>query len=187
MKSDQRRWNARYREGQFSREPSDIVKRFCSEAPRGRALDIAAGKGRNSIFLGKMGFEVEALDISPVALRGLGRFARVSPICVDFDSHDIPENRYSLIVNIRFLHRRLFPQIIEGLCPGGLLIFETYLIDAGKAHPNGHHRDYLLRRNELLRSFLPLRIIYYRERDGVGGGQEDRPLASLVGIKQAGA
>jgi SAM-dependent methyltransferase len=164
------------------------VKRFYRAAPPGRALDVAAGKGRNSIFLGKMGVEVAALDISHVALQGLHRFERVSPLCVDLDLFDIPQERYSLIVNIRFLNRRLFPQIIEGLCAGGVLIFETYLMGADPAHPDGHNRDYLLRRNELLRSFLPLRILYYREVDAAGDdGEEGRPLASLVGVKGTGA
>jgi SAM-dependent methyltransferase len=183
LKSDQIRWNQRYREGPFSSEASGIVKRFSKAAPMGHALDIAAGKGRNSIFLGKMGFEVEALDISQVALAGLQRFERVRPVCADFDSFDIPENRYSLIVNIRFLHRRLFPQIIEGLLPGGVLIFETYMMGPDPAHPGDHNRDYMLRRNELLRAFLPLRILYYREVDAGDDAEEGRPLASLVGVK----
>ncbi len=183
MKSDQTRWNQRYRAGEFSSDPSDIVKRFHRTAPRGRALDIAAGKGRNSIFLGKMGFDVDAVDISHVALHRLGRFEGVRPVCVDLDSFDIPGGRYGLILNIRFLHRRLFPQIIEGLVPGGVLIFETYLMAVDPAHPDGHNREYMLRSNELLRAFLPLRILYYREVDAGESGEEGRPLASLVGVK----
>lgn len=36
--------------------------------PRGRVLDIAMGAGRNAIYLAKMGFEVEGVDISGEAV-----------------------------------------------------------------------------------------------------------------------
>ncbi len=33
--------------------------------PKGRALDVAMGYGRNAVFLAQAGFEVEGVDISP--------------------------------------------------------------------------------------------------------------------------
>jgi len=91
------------------------------------------------------------------------RHSNLHPICADLDGFDIPENRYSLILNIRFLNRRLFPYIRDGLVAGGVLIFETYLYSPAAEETDPMCRDYLLRSNELLHAFLPLKILYYRE------------------------
>ncbi|MFH0724888.1 MAG: methyltransferase domain-containing protein [Pseudomonadota bacterium] len=182
MKQDRERWNQKYAAGDFPQKPSEIVQQFYRLAPMGRALDIAAGSGRNSLFLAEQGFKVEALDISDKGLTGLDKHGNVMPLCVDFDVFDIPMKRYSLILNIRFLQRRLFPQIIEALTDGGLLIFETYLVWKDKEPESAHRRDFMLRANELLHSFLPLRIIHYQETVP-GDSEEDRPIACLVAIK----
>jgi hypothetical protein len=80
----------------------------------------------------------------------------------------------------------LFPQIREGLRPGGLLIFETLLEMPGDAGHGEHCRDYFLRPNELLHSFLALRVLHYHE-EGDTGQDEHRRLASLVAVRLASA
>ncbi len=166
MKGDRHRWNERYQKKRFSTDPAEIVTRFADLAPRGRALDLAAGNGRNSRFLAAAGFVVDALDVSDVGLGPLaGADPDIHPVCIDLDRFDIPAERYSLIVNVRFLSRRLFPLIREGLAPGGLLIFQSYLETDHPAAAAPSCRDYLLRENELLHAFLPLRIIFYREAE----------------------
>ena len=183
MENDRIKWNRRHLQRPAPEGPADIVAEFSPLAPPGRALDIAAGLGKNAVYLARQGFDVEAVDISDAALtRYAHAHPRLSCVCADLDLFNIPPARYSLILNIRFLHRRFFPQIIEGLIPGGILIFETWI-----RHPEAPSRgpvcqDYLLRENELLRAFLPLRILCYRESPRVEGG---RPalMASLVGVK----
>jgi SAM-dependent methyltransferase len=179
MESDRKRWNRRYRERESPEAPAAIVREFFPLAAPGRALDIAAGTGRNARFLAERGFTVDAVDISDVAadrLRGL--HPRVNAIRADLDRYTIAGERYQLVVNIRFLLRRLFPYLVEGLAPGGLLIFETFI----EAPPGGDgpaNRDYLLRENELLHAFLSLRILWYREQEEQGEGGPYR-IASLV-------
>lgn len=184
MHRDRQRWNERYRNKQFSSDPSAIVKKYYTLAKTGRALDIAAGTGRNAIYLAHKGFTVEAVDISDVALRDLTvHHTNLHLLCADLDDFEIPESRYTLILNIRYLNRRLFPQIQEGLIPGGILIFETYLDPPPEADPGAFCRDYLLRTNELLHAFLPLNIIYYAEQ--VSEETDDtRRVASLVAMKK---
>jgi len=180
MQSDRQKWNEKYRHEAFSSDPTPLVKKYAGLAPEGRALDIAAGSGRNALYLAQKGFSVDALDVSDVALQNMsGRHPKIYPVCIDMDSFDIPGERYSLIVNIRFLNRRLFPYIREGLIPGGILLFETYL-DGPTQEANGPTcRDYLLRENELLHAFLSLKILFYEERKHRRHG-ENRHLASLV-------
>ena len=183
MQKDREKWNKRYRTESHSQEPSPIVEKYCRLAPEGRALDIATGNGRNAIFLAKQGIEVDAVDISDEALARLsGCHPRLHPICADLDTFEIAENRYSLILNIRFLSRRLFPYIKDGLIPGGLLIFETYLNDPSGESNESFCRDYLLRSNELLCAFLSLRILFYEEELSRNADNQ-RPVASLVAVK----
>jgi SAM-dependent methyltransferase len=184
MISDRLKWNQKYRQKDYPSEPSGIVKDFFGLARGKAALDIAAGTGRNALFLAGLGFTVDAVDISDAALALLsGCHRAVRTICADLDTFDLPVKRYDLILNILFLNRRLFPQICEGLKPGGLLIFETLLEQPGRDEPSGHRRDYFLRENELLHSFLSLRILYYREQCATGQ-DPSRRLASLVAVRE---
>lgn len=183
MEEDRIRWNEKYRRRRYSRTPTDIVVRHFSLAGRGRALDLAAGTGKNALFLAEKGFEVDAVDISDVAMDDLaGRHPRVHAHCVDLDGYRIPRRRYRLVVNIRYLNRALFPGIVEALVPGGLLIFETF-IGGPQAGDPGMRRDYLLRENELLHAFLSLRILRYAEKS-VAPSEGPDQVASLVARKR---
>jgi len=183
MRRDRAKWNEKYRRQDYPTEPSAIVKDFFSWAPGRMALDIAAGSGRNALFLAMQGFTVDAVDISEegLALFG-GRHAGVRPICADLDTFDIPTERYDLILNTLYLNRRLFPQIRDGLRPGGLLIFQTLLEMPGGTGHGEHCRDYFLKPNELLHGFLSLRVLHYHEECDTGQ-DEHRWLASLVAVR----
>jgi SAM-dependent methyltransferase len=183
MREDRIRWNRKYAEREWPAEPSAIVSRFFYLARPGLALDIAAGTGRNALFLAGRGFEVVAADIAEEGLRRLaGVHDKVHPLCVDLDAYDIPEGRFHLIINIMFLSRRLFPHIIHGLARGGLMIFETF-IDFPAGGSRRHSRDYRLDENELLRAFLPLHVLYYEETEKSTDEGQAR-IASLVAEKR---
>ena len=92
-----------------------------------RALDIACGMGRNSRYLASCGFDVDAIDISSLAIESLQGVANIHPKEVDLDSYKLPKDRYDLIVCTYYLNRDLFPQMIEALRDGGVLIFETFV------------------------------------------------------------
>lgn len=183
MKQDRIKWNKKHAEKAPGKFIPDIVRDFCGHAPAGLALDIACGTGAVSLYLANTGFQVDAVDISDVAL---AQFAKRHPgirvICTDLDVFDLTVAHYSLIVNLRYLNRRLFPQIIRALKPGGLLIFETFMHASNKALDRGFKREYLLEANELRDAFATLDILHYAETDS---GCEDTParLASLVGKK----
>ena len=156
-------------------DPSSILVKYWALAACGNALDRACGNGRNSLFLAEKGFSVDAVDISTVATNHLaGRHPKIKVICQDIDDWEIPQNRYELIVNIRFLDRRLFPMIWKGLKTGGVLIFESFM--------DGKRDEYCLEPNELLRAFHSLHIVYYEEKKSNHLEKFDR-IASLVAIK----
>ncbi|MBL0715970.1 MAG: methyltransferase domain-containing protein [Desulfosarcina sp.] len=186
MLSERLQWNRKYRRETFAAHPSPIVETYARLAPVGRALDVACGNGRNACYLAGLGFAVDAVDI---AVEGLNRFvcrhAGIHRICADLDLFDIPRGRYSLIVNIRYLNRRLFPALREGLCRGGLLIFESYRTEPAGTTSGPHRSEHLLRPDELRKAFSPLRIIAYQEHPS---RQEDTPSmkASMVAIRPDG-
>ena len=180
---DRIRWNEKYSEKKYPDSPSEIVEKFSHLADKGFALDIAAGNGRNAIFLANQGFVCDAVDVSDRAVAEIsGKHAGVNAFCADLDSYEIPDDRYSLILNIRYLNRRLFPCIKEALIPGGILIFETYMKGEDNEVFPVSCRDYLLRSNELLHAFLSLQILYYEEKN-VETCRGPGRIASLVGRK----
>ena len=118
---------------------------------------------------------------------GLRQFAgthpRVRCVCVDLERYFPARRRYSLVINIKYLSRRLFPYIQEALLPGGVLLFETFL-EGGRRPPRKPFcPDHLLRSNELLRAFLSMQILFYRERQHAADRQP-YPLATLVAVRR---
>jgi SAM-dependent methyltransferase len=186
--TDKARWEARYLSAsRFPREPSAFLRENRDALPpRGLALDLAAGAGRNSVFLARQGLEVIALDISERALRQCLQLAgerrtAVQAAVVDLDDFDIPEDSFDCIVNFNYLQRDLAPRIIEGLKEGGLLIFESLTVEhlRWKADFNP---DFLLRPGELKEMFQDLLLIRCREAT-VRSGQGRRSVASLAARK----
>ena len=176
---DRIKWDAKYLEKPIRTDPSGIVTKYWHLAQPGKALDIASGNGRNSIYLAKKGFVVDAVDISTVASDHLvGRHPNIRVLCADLDNWKIPQNQYDLIINIRFLDRNLFPQIQAGLKAGGILIFESFL--------NGKTDKYCLLTNELLHAFGKFRIIFYEEKKTAPGEKYDQ-MASFVALKTKSA
>ena len=77
-------------------------------------------------FLASLGFSVESVDISQVALENLSHLPNITPICADLDDFTIHQ-KYDVILNSFFLDRRLFTSIINALNPNGLVLFETFI------------------------------------------------------------
>ena len=161
METDRIRWNERYAgdEYQMGLAPSrflaariEQIKALC---PGRRALDIACGEGRNSIFLARHGYHVTAVDISDRGIEKGVRRMRVEGVSVDFRGGDLERyaigERYDLIVNINFLLRELIPREVAALTPGGVILFET-ILDSPRL-PGGHTKQFLLQPGELHRLF----------------------------------
>jgi tellurite methyltransferase len=168
---DQTRWDRQHSSSRGADQPSGYLRQVLeSDAwhiPRGLALDVAAGKGRNAIFLAEMGFTVVGVDISTTALDEARRRAEEKSLEIawheaDLEQIELPTDAYDLIVNFNYLQRSLLPQIRRALKPQGHVIFETYLIDQQAI---GHPKNpaYLLDHQELLDHFRSLRVLCYRE------------------------
>jgi 2-polyprenyl-3-methyl-5-hydroxy-6-metoxy-1,4-benzoquinol methylase len=190
MKADQKRWNDRFgrKEFAFGKEPNPFLKKHIRLLPKGKALDIASGEGRNAVFLAQHGFEVDAVDISEKGLKKAQKLARekgvkINTFPVDLDQHPIKKEQYDLIANFYFLRRRLIPRIKKGLKKGGKVIFETYLLEHRTLGTGGPKQaKYFLKPNELLGLFKDFRILFYREGIFKEGGRR-KAVASLIAEK----
>ncbi|MDQ7047038.1 MAG: methyltransferase domain-containing protein [Sulfurovum sp.] len=127
--ADKKRWNEKYQNNQIPNKPIKFIKEYATLSTGKQALDIACGLGRHSKYLVSLGFEVDALDVSSVAIEGLQNIANIDAKEVDFDTYTLPKERYDLIVCTYFLERKLFPQMIEALKPSGRILLETFLHD----------------------------------------------------------
>ncbi len=118
--------------------------------PGGRVLDLACGSGRHSAWLTKQGFAVLAVDRDAEAVEALppGIERRVA----DLEQGAWPladAGRFDGVVVTNYLHRPLWPHLLEVLAPGGVLIYETFA--AGNETVGKPSRpDFLLQPGELL-------------------------------------
>jgi len=136
-------WNERYRAGQqLFREPSPLVVRFSRDLKPGRALDLASGPGRNSLYLAEQSWRVEALDGSPLAIEILHERAREQNLSIEArvadlesDEFEIQPGAYDLICDCYYLQRSLIPKMRSGVRPGGVVVAIIHLTDAD--HPLG--------------------------------------------------
>jgi tellurite methyltransferase len=149
-------------------EPAKFLQDNIMLLPKGRALDVAMGKGSNAVFLAKMGYEVEGVDISPEAVSDALEEARRAEVTIKAEVADleseyfIKKGAYDVIICFRYLQRSLIPQIKDGLRKGGMVVYETFTIEQARfGRPK--NPDYLLKHNQLLEMFRGFRCLHYWE------------------------
>ncbi len=142
--------------------------------PKGKALDVAAGSGRNALYLASHGFHVNAIDRDEQAMAQLAVTAKQRNLpnltvqTVDLERKteerpEFPKQEYDVIVVCFYLHRALFPALIDSLKPNGVLIYETFTIDNYLRHHHPRRWEFCLAHNELLRLTSTLRVLSYDE------------------------
>ena len=72
-----------------SQDPAQFLIDNIDLLPKGRVLDIAMGTGRNAIYLAKMGFEVEGVDISPEAISAALESAEEAGVMIKLQVADL--------------------------------------------------------------------------------------------------
>ena len=134
---DRQQWDERYSGDGFewSMHPNQFAAAELAGLPPGRALDLAAGEGRNSVWLAERGWSVTAVDFSRVGLdkgRKLSTTHGVADRQVDWVVADLSEyeparEAYELVLIAYLqvdaaLRARVLAGAAAALVPGGTLL-----------------------------------------------------------------
>lgn len=167
---DKIKWDKKYKNTPSlleDRAASKRLENIIDKVNGKKALDIACGAGRNSIFLAKKDFNVDALDISKVALDNLQNkgYKNISTKLIDLEGYKPEKDNYDLIIMTNYLDRDIIPILCESLKKEGVLFIETYMDHPSNTKPNSNP-DFLLKKDEL-KTFFDSRfeIIDYDEFD----------------------
>jgi len=139
---DAKDWDSRYEQTDlmWSQGPNQWIEQVTAELPPGKALDLAAGEGRNAIWLASRGWEATALDFSAVALDRASRIAserlgdgaaRFSTLCEDLFTYTPQPGAYDLVIVVYLQvaadqRTRVLRAAAEAVAPGGTLVVTAH-------------------------------------------------------------
>jgi len=128
----------------------------------GRVLDVASGRGRHTRWLADSGRYVDAVDRDAEALQALQDVPRVQTLHADLEAESWPFDQsevYDAVVVTNYLFRPRFSQLLDLIKPGGVLIYETFMV-GNERFGKPANPDFLLMPGELLKRvdarFTPL-------------------------------
>ncbi len=113
-------------------------------------LDLACGIGRHSRLLAERNHPVLAVDRNSLALAGLVGVSGVETRALELEGENWPlagENFAGIVVT-NYLWRPRFADLLALLAPGGVLIYETFML-GNEAYGKPSNHDFLLRSQEL--------------------------------------
>ena len=197
-------WDDRYSQPGFAygTKPNAFLKSVVDVLPKGRILSLAEGEGRNAVFLAEQGYDVVAVDASPVGLIKAERLARerevsIATVTADLSDFYLGLGAWDGIVSI-FCHlptpvrERVHSAVVAALRPGGTLVLEGYnqhQLRLGTGGPRDLSMLFSL--PDLRKQFAGLELSIAREverevhegpyRNGVGA------VVQIVGHKPSGS
>ena len=147
--------------------PSAWVERFAGLVPPGGpVLDLACGSGRHTRLFLDLGYQVTALDRDIGRLTDLANHTGLEAIEADLETGDpypLAGRVFAGIVVTNYLWRPLFPDLIAGLEPGGVLIYETFA-KGNERFGKPRNPAHLLEPGELLEAVRgTLRVLAYED------------------------
>jgi len=164
-------WDRRYAgtDMLWSAEPNRFLVEEVASLSPGRALDLAAGEGRNAVWLAERGWSVDAVDFSGVALAKARRLAEargveVTWIEADVEQYPIVEREYGLAI-LFYLHlpwermRGVLHRIASAVAPrGSFLLVGHDRTNLERGHGGPGSPDVLYTPDEVARELPGLRI-----------------------------
>jgi 2-polyprenyl-3-methyl-5-hydroxy-6-metoxy-1,4-benzoquinol methylase len=149
----------------FRTTPSAYLERMIAGHTPGKALDVAMGQGRNSVFLAKSGWSVTGYDISTEGMN----LARTNAEKAGVTLHTVPAThaefdygteQWDLIVMVFSFTPMSDPAFLkrvrDGLKPGGMVVVEQFNAPASSPSAKGPA-------NALFKSFEGLRVVDYQD------------------------
>jgi ubiquinone/menaquinone biosynthesis C-methylase UbiE len=171
------KWNEKHKEHlNQKKEPiaNQRLVALSSYFSGGNALDIACGLGGNSLFLAEKNYQVEAIDISDIAINYIQEQAKKRKLEIypqKFDLSDLnklhwPNDSFNIAVMTYYLDRDLFPIVKRIIKENGYFYMETYYQSPQKNQSISN--KYKLLPLELLNEFSEWKILYFEENEHEG-------------------
>ena len=133
--------------------PSDWVRRFAKFVPPGAILDVACGTGRHSRLFLERGHHVVGIDrynAGVIDLLGRPDFDLIEADLESGGNWPTGDREFAAVVVTNYLHRPLFPSLIDAVAQDGCLIYETFG-QGNERHGRPNNPDFLLSPGELLK------------------------------------
>jgi SAM-dependent methyltransferase len=140
---DQLRWNERYAARQPDFRPHPLaVAALALRLPEGPVLELACGPSGSALLAAAAGRQVDAVDVSDVALEQLaaeagrrGVLDRLRLVQADLESWSA-EHRYAIILCTGYWERGTFESALPAVAPGGVLAWEALTTQARAGRPS---------------------------------------------------
>jgi len=136
----------------WSAGPNVFVEQVCRDLPTGRAIDLAAGEGRNAIWLAELGWDVAAVDFSDVAITKVQQLAERRGVSVDAQVGDLSSYEPTpagfdlvLVAYLQLADAELTPilrRAADAVAPDGTFLLVAHDLDnlehgyGGPPHPD---------------------------------------------------
>lgn len=156
MHPDRERWNKKHREGTGTHGPTPRLQAHWQKLTRGRAIDLACGKGGNAAFLAERGWTAFGVDLSDV---GLAR-ASVPVVLADLDHFHF--RNVDTIVCTYYLHHGPLARWLAALNPGGTIFYEAFTTEHLRTHPQ-FRPEFCFKPGELRDRLSGFELLHYEE------------------------
>ena len=179
----------------FGEEPNEYLRSQLKLLKPGNVLSIADGEGRNSVWLAKKDFEVDAFDFSSNAIRKAQRLADANNVIVNFHNSDWQsfnwkKNHYDNIVGIFFQFAgpedrlKIFNHIDASLKPGGVVVLQGYSTAQMKFNTGGPGKlEHLYDEKILVTAFKQYELLDIRTYESeIHEGTSHKGMSGLIGF-----
>ena len=154
----------------YGTEPVEFLKENVHRLAKGKALVLAAGEGRNAVWLAGQGYDVTAVDASPIGLEKATALASQRGVSINTEvgdlqhGYDMGESKYDLITDFYYHDTAMIPGIMRALKPGGMFVLQNFSLDQLETNRFGpKNPDFLVKPNELLQHLEGYRILHYED------------------------
>jgi SAM-dependent methyltransferase len=189
-------WDARFDRDDyiFGTTPNVFLASQCARLTSGqRALCVADGEGRNSVWLAQQGLAVTAFDIAPRGVAKARALAAQAGVAVDYheagvEDWDWTPEAFDVVaaIFVQFaappVRATLFAGMLATLKRGGLLLLQGYTprqLDYRTGGPP--NADHLYTPQLLRQAFAAHEIIELREHDDVlAEGMQHAGMSALI-------
>ncbi len=162
-------WNERFSKDAFAygKEPNIYLKEQLIQLPAGKILFAAEGEGRNAVFAARLGWEVDAFDISAEGKRKAALLAAKNDVTIDYRLGELESLGYQAgefdAIGLIYAH---FPAAIKSKYHR---VLDSYLKKEGTV---------------ILEAFSKNHIDYIARNEKVGGPKEIDMLFSIEEIQK---